>query len=233
MALSLYTLLAVPLLTSWTLLALLFTALNVLNTDASYLSLITSTSLFTFLICRLLLVCQPSLNNNSLAHTLTTAYRSSARNAAIFLLLALSWLHDLLYKTLGLFFITIFGGGLATAIYNDAFHEVNEHGEPVAPVQREAELDIEPNALAAIDEFRDKTGANPLAIVKMIPPKLLVYLVVIVWVSFASLGVYILRLAFRAARGVFGAKPGEISRVGTEEKKKEKEKQRSEEVVVN
>lgn len=67
----LYKGLAIELLVSWTLTALGFTALVALNTNSTYLEIITCTTLFTFLMCRLLspgtrlklLKMSPSLNS--------------------------------------------------------------------------------------------------------------------------------------------------------------------------
>ncbi|KAL5333214.1 hypothetical protein BJX70DRAFT_77800 [Aspergillus crustosus] len=222
----LYTVLTVPFLASWTLLALGFTAINVLNSDRSLIQLLASSSLFTFLICRLLVVSQPAIfTTDSLAQLVTTFPRQSARNALVFLLLTLTWLYELLFKSLALLFITVFGGGLATAIYTDAFVEVDENGERTVPVQEDVTSVDEPHALAAIDQFRDKSGGgNPLEIVKMIPPKLLIYFVVVVWVNFATLGLYVLRLALGSLRRVFGARPAELAVKAGEKGEKKVEK---------
>ncbi|KAL4869923.1 hypothetical protein BDV12DRAFT_70761 [Aspergillus spectabilis] len=203
----LYTVLTVPFLASWTALALGFTALDVLNSNRSPIQLIASTSLFTFLVCRLLVVSQSStFNENSIAHIITTFYQRSARNALVFLLFTFSWLYELLHKSLAMIFVTIFGGALATALYNDAFVEVGENGEPVS-----MEEDIETSALAEIDHFKETTGVDPTQIFKMIPPKVLIYLVALVWFSFATLGLYVLRLTWRSLRRVFGASPAELT----------------------
>ncbi|KAI9374447.1 hypothetical protein BJX61DRAFT_302416 [Aspergillus egyptiacus] len=189
------TALATLVLLSWTIQMLAFTALDVLNTNRTPIEPLASISLLTFLLCRLLVLSQPQLQNErSVAYILTTAYRHSRRHALALLLFALSWLYELLYKSVLMVFMTVLGGVLATAVYTDAFVE---DGAAV-PLDEE----LETQALAEIDQFRDKTGVDLTAVVKMIPPRALVYVVVLVWVNYATLGVYVLRLAWRSLKMV-------------------------------
>jgi hypothetical protein len=48
-------------------------------------------------------------------------------------------------------------------------------------------------------------GVDQMDIIKMVPPRALVYIVVLMWVNFATLGIYVLRLAWRSLRTVFGS----------------------------
>ncbi|KAL2867423.1 uncharacterized protein BJX67DRAFT_85437 [Aspergillus lucknowensis] len=205
MALSkIYTAFAVPFLASWTITVLGFAALDVLNTNRSPIEPIASISLLTFLACRLIMVSQPdSDGSNSIAHVLTTAHTRSPLNALASLLFAISWLYELLYKSVMMFFVTVFGGVLATAIYTDAFVE---NGTAVDDEDPETTT-----ALAEIDEVKAKMGVDPTAIIKMIPPRALVYVVALVWFNLATLGLYILRHAWRSLRRVFGSTSREIT----------------------
>ncbi|KAL2824993.1 hypothetical protein BJY01DRAFT_230299 [Aspergillus pseudoustus] len=213
---SLYRILAIPLLTSWTLTALSFAALDVLNSNRSPIEPIASISLLTYLVCRLLIVSQPQPatspanqtgNNGDIAHTLTTFHRRSPLGGLISLALAVSWLYELLFKGVLMFFVTIFGGVFATAIYNGAFDQDNKPGSSEAFFGGNEDVNlsgVETTALAEFDELKAKTGVDPTVVIKMIPPKLLVYVVAAVWLNFATLGLYIIRHAWRSLRVAFG-----------------------------
>ncbi|KAL2816609.1 hypothetical protein BDW59DRAFT_153195 [Aspergillus cavernicola] len=194
-----YTALAVFILASWTIIVLGFTALDVLNTNRSLIELIASPSLLTFLICRLLVVSQSNgtQDETTIAHSLTTAHLRSPRNALILLLLTLSWLYEILFKCVMMLFVTFFGGILATAIYSEGLTETGT----TAP----ADDGPDTKALVQAGEFKENTGVDLVEIVRMIPAKALIYVVVLVWVSIATLGLYVLRLAWRSLRVVFGS----------------------------
>ncbi|RAH47792.1 uncharacterized protein BO95DRAFT_441039 [Aspergillus brunneoviolaceus CBS 621.78] len=185
-------------LTSWTLTALSFTALDALNSDQSLISLIVPTSLLTFLVCRLFIASQPSdgagAGSPTVAQTITSAHRHSPRNALILLLFTLSWLYELLFKCFGMFIVTLVGGFFFTAIHNDAL--VAKNGTGVS--------ELESTAMAGMADFQDKTGVDPTQIIKAIPPRALLYWVLLVWVNLATLGLYILRLAWKSLRMVLG-----------------------------
>ncbi|KAL3442021.1 hypothetical protein BJX65DRAFT_287615 [Aspergillus insuetus] len=205
-------LVALPLLTAWTVMALSFAALDVLNSNRSLIEPIASISLLTYLVCRILVISQPTSQNgseSSIAHILTTAHRKSPLTGLISLLFAISWLYELLFKAVWLFFVTVLGGAFATALYTDAFVQ-NEDGSGESESMYDDHAEAETTALAEFDEIRAKTGVDLIAAIKMIPPKLLIYVVVLVWLNFATLGVYILRHAWRSVRVVFGASREEV-----------------------
>ncbi|KAL3465714.1 hypothetical protein BJX64DRAFT_50636 [Aspergillus heterothallicus] len=220
---TIHRIIALPLLTSWTLTALTFAALDVLNANRSVIEPIASISLLTYLVCRILVLSQPALQtsngngngngneNASIAHLLTTLHKRSPLGGLISLALATSWLYELLFKGVILFFATIFGGAFATAIYNDAFVETTGSGSSES-MYEDDNLGAETTALAEFDELKAKTGVDPTAVIKMIPPKLLVYVAALVWLNFATLGVYVLRHAWRSLRTVFGASKEEVAR---------------------
>ncbi|KAL4954429.1 hypothetical protein BDW69DRAFT_163239 [Aspergillus filifer] len=195
--------LSIVLLSSWTLTALGFTALDVLNNNRTLTEVIASTSLLTFLVCRLLVASQPK-NEGSVAQLLITAYTRSRAASVTLLLLAGSWLYELLWKTVALFFVTLFGGVFAAAIYNDAFVQ---KADAAGDVNVDYDLDSTTTALVQINEFQENTGldVDPTELFKMIPPRLLVYVAVLVWLNFATLGLYVLKMAWRGVRGALGS----------------------------
>ncbi|KAL4795768.1 hypothetical protein BDV19DRAFT_157319 [Aspergillus venezuelensis] len=197
--------LSVVLLSSWTLTALGFTALDVLNNNRTLTEVIASTSLLTFLVFRLFVASQPK-DESSIAQLLTTAYTRSRAASLTLLLLAGSWLYELLWKTVALFFVTLFGGVFAAAIYHDAFAKQADSMENDVNVDND--LDSTTTALAEINEFQQNTGldVDPTELFKMIPPRLLVYIAALVWLNFATLGLYVLKVAWRGARGVLGSR---------------------------
>jgi hypothetical protein len=210
-----YRLVALPLLTAWTVTALSFAALDVLNSNRSLIEPIASISLLTYLVCRILVVSQSSTSQNasesSIAHILTSAHGKSPLTGLISLLFAISWLYELLFKAVWLFLVTVLGGAFATALYTDAFvqNEDGSSGESES-MYDDTTTKAETTALAEFDEIRAKTGVDLVAAVKMIPPKLLIYVVMLVWLNFATLGVYILRHSWRSMRVVFGASKEEM-----------------------
>ncbi|KAE8314577.1 hypothetical protein BDV41DRAFT_211468 [Aspergillus transmontanensis] len=178
----LYTGLAVILLLPWTLTALGFTALNVLNSKSTYLEIIASSSLLTFLICRLLVASALSTRqDDTIARFIASADYGSRRGAVVLFGLCCTWLYELLNQAVLLFFMTIFGSVMATAIYNDAF---TDNG--VGSDEGTTAVSVE------VKKIEDMAGFDPTAVFKLIPPRLLVYLVGLVWLNFLSLGAYVL-----------------------------------------
>jgi hypothetical protein len=184
---SLYNGLAIGLLASWTLTALGFSALVALNSNSTYLEVIATTTLLTFLMCRLLVAWNPSKSsqNVTIAQLIASADCGSRRGALVLFSLCCTWLYELLIQGALLFFMTFFGGVMATAIYNDAFTEVHE--------TTTADTDSSTTAVSVeVDQFKDMAGFDPTEMLKMIPWRLWVYLVGLAWLNFLSLGVYVL-----------------------------------------
>ncbi|KNG83447.1 hypothetical protein ANOM_008041 [Aspergillus nomiae NRRL 13137] len=181
----LYTGVAVLLLLAWTLTALAFTALNVLNSNSSYLEIIASSSLLTFLFCRLLVASSESSpstrQDDTIARLVASADHGSRRGAVVLFGLCCTWLYELLNQAVLLFFMTVFGSVMATAIYNDAFTD-----DVVDVDESTTALSVE------MDKFEEMAGFNPTQMFKLIPPRLLVYFVALVWLNFLSLGAYVL-----------------------------------------
>ncbi|KAJ6109859.1 hypothetical protein N7486_002094 [Penicillium sp. IBT 16267x] len=201
---------SVVLLTSWTITTLGFSALNVLNENRSLIGTAASISLLTYLACRLLVFTQP-IQNDSIAHMLTTAHLRSRRKALATLVFTCAWLYELLSQAVIMVFITIFGGAIATALYTDAFVE-----DPVDLNLNQSDSDRENTSLAVaeIDEFKEKVGVDPVALFKLVPPKVLIYFAVLVWANFATLGLYVLRLSWRSAKVVLGSSPVPVVQKG-------------------
>lgn len=199
----LYTGISLTLLTLWATTALCFTALDILNTNRSLIEPIASISLLTYLICRLIVLLQPA-QYDSIAYLLT-APRRSRGEAFVMLLFCGTWLYELVYKAMLMFFMTIFGGAIAAAIYNDEFESTAE--QPSGP----SDSDVAGTALAKVDEFKEMVGVDPVEIFRRIPPRVLVYFAVLVWMNFGCLTLYVLRLAWRSAKVVLGAPSAPIS----------------------
>ncbi|RHZ53572.1 uncharacterized protein CDV56_105097 [Aspergillus thermomutatus] len=191
----LYKGIAAGLLVSWTFTALSFTALDVLNNNSTYLGIVASTTMFTFLICRLLVVWSPSSSQDvTIAQLIASADYGSRRGALVLFSLCCTWLYELLNQGVLLFFITIFGGVMATAIYNDAFTD---------GVHETAPIDGSTTAVSTeVDKFRETAGFDPTEMFKMIPPRVLVYFVGLVWLNFSSLGIYVLGHAVMSLKKV-------------------------------
>ncbi|KAL4804952.1 hypothetical protein BDV18DRAFT_161351 [Aspergillus unguis] len=222
------------LLTCWTLTALFFTALDALNASSSWTQLIASSTLLTFLACRLLVT--STSDTTSLAHDLTTAYKHSRPAALTLLVLAVSWLWELIFKCIGLLFMTFFGALVTAAIYNTEFEDelstsmsdstssssssaspsytakpINNKGNMIELELMEdtlSQVQASSNNLVPLEDFEENTGVDPedvIALFKMIPPRLLIYVAGVLWVNLGSLVVYVLVVAWRGVKGVFGS----------------------------
>ncbi|PKX89060.1 uncharacterized protein P174DRAFT_446115 [Aspergillus novofumigatus IBT 16806] len=165
---SLYKGLAIGLLISWTLTSLGYTALAALNTNSTYLEIIACTTMFTFLMCRLLVAWNPSSKseNVTIAQLIASADSGSCRGALVLFSLCCTWLYELLNQALVLFFMTVFG----TETQNGSTTSLSVH----------------------VKEFKETAGFDPTEIFKMIPPRVLLYFVGLMWLNFLSLGVYVL-----------------------------------------
>ncbi|GKZ28448.1 hypothetical protein AbraIFM66950_007116 [Aspergillus brasiliensis] len=192
--------LAVGILASWIVTALSLTAINILNTEATFTAQAASISLLTFLVCRLLVRLQPGAANEgrTIAHLLATADYGSRRGALILISFCSTWLYELLTKGVLLVLVTVFGAVMATVIYNDPNFSEDWQTEPVADQpQRTA-------ALVEIDKFKEEVGFDPTQLFRSIPPQALVYFIVLVWFNFISLGLYILGHGLKAFCRVLG-----------------------------
>jgi hypothetical protein len=136
--------------------------------------------------CRLLVAWNPSSKseNVTIAQLIASADSGSRRGAFVLLSLCCTWLYELLNQALVLFFMTVFGGVIATAIYNDAFTDSVQETEP---------QDGSTTSLSVhVKEFNETVGFDPTEIFKMIPPRVWLYFVGLMWLNFFSLGVYVL-----------------------------------------
>lgn len=207
-----YTSISIALLTGWTLTALAFSALDLLNQSRKFIEPIASISLLTFLACRMVVFLDPSQKSpdgdqypNSIAHRLTTGYRQSRRHALAMLLFSAAWLYEIAFKAVIMFFTTVFGGVMAAAIYNDAFQRVEETVND--PVANASASDLDETSLAQIEDFKDMAGFDPVALFKMIPPQVFIYCAALAWVNLAALTIYVLRISWRSIKVVFGSVP--------------------------
>ncbi|CAI7672967.1 unnamed protein product [Penicillium bialowiezense] len=194
------TLISGVLLSSWVAIALGFTALNLLDPNRTFIATAASISLLTYLAARLVVFSQKStLAKDSLAHFLTTSHLRSREEALTTLIFACAWLHELFCQAVVMFFVTVFGGTLAAAIYNESLEDTD--------MMDLSDSDIDHTALIDIDEFRGQSKLDLRAPFNMIPPKALICLVVLLWANFAALGLYVLRLAWRSAKVFLGSPP--------------------------
>lgn len=197
-----YTTIIVIPLTIWTATALGFAAMDIVNANRQLIEPLASISLFTYLSCRLIVALKPDDDaqnaHPSLAHLVTTAHRRSPQGAIAMLIFSCTWLYELAHKSMIMIFMTIFGGVITMAIHSEPW-EMEDTTSP------SSESDAQETALAKIDDFKANVGFDPTALFRCIPPKALVYFVVLVWVNFGSLGLYVLRLAMRSMRAVFGS----------------------------
>ena len=201
----LYTAIAIVLLTLWTTTALGFAALDVINENRGLIQPIASISLLTYLVCRLLVFTQSNTHNDSIAHFLTTTHQRSRGEALAMLLFSCSWLYELLHKAMIMFFMTIVGGALATAIYNDAL----ETTVTIHP----SDSDLEQTALMKMSEFKDEAGVDPTELFKRIPPKFLAWVAALAWINFGTLSLYVLRLTWKSMRTVLGSSSASVPSV--------------------
>ncbi|GJP90825.1 hypothetical protein CBS147343_5089 [Aspergillus niger] len=194
------TFLAVGFLASWVITALSLTAINVLNTEATFTAQAASVSLLTFLVCRLLVRLQPvaPTEGRTIAHLLATADYGSRHGSLILVSFCSTWLYELLTKGVLLLLLTFFGGVMATVIYNDPNFSENWQAEPVADQTQTT------TALAEIDEFKEKAGFDPTQLFRWIPPQAIVYFIALVWLNVISLGLYILGHGLKALCRVLG-----------------------------
>ncbi|KAL4819705.1 hypothetical protein BDW67DRAFT_153971 [Aspergillus spinulosporus] len=191
--------LSILLLLAWTTTALVFTVLNTFASNTTNFEIVASTSLFTFLICRLYVAFTPS-NTTSLAHTLTTAATRSRTAALIQLLFAVSWLYGLCLKLLTLVFATALGATLALVMWHD---ELIQSGflQPSAGQDGLSKVDSFKQSMK-LDALEKEIDVDFAKLLGGISPVWLLGVVLAVWVDFVSLGVYLARLGWKAVRGL-------------------------------
>lgn len=196
------------LLSAWTTTALTFTVLNTFAANTTNFEIVASTSLFTFLICRLYVAFSPS-DTNSLAHTLTTASTRSRIGALIQLLFAASWLWELCLKLLTLLLATAVGATLALVMWYDALIESGAR-QPSAGQDELSKVDSFKQSMK-LDALEKEIDVDFAKLLGGVSPAWLVAVVLAVWVDFVSLGVYLARLGWKGARellrGVIGGAP--------------------------
>ncbi|KAL4773325.1 hypothetical protein BDW60DRAFT_184729 [Aspergillus nidulans var. acristatus] len=187
------------LLSAWTTTALIFTVLNTFAANTTNFEIVASTSLFTFLICRLYVAFTPS-DTISLAHTLTTAATRSRTGALIQLLFAVSWLWELCLKLLTLVFATAVGATLALVMWHDALIESGVL-QPSAGQDELSKVDSFKQSMK-LDALEKEIDVDFAKLLGGVSPVCLLGFVVAVWVDFVSLGVYLARLGWKGARGL-------------------------------
>ncbi|KAL4760336.1 uncharacterized protein BDW70DRAFT_160729 [Aspergillus foveolatus] len=185
-----------------------FMLLNTFAANTTNLEIVASTSLFTFLICRLYVAFTTS-DTNSLAHTLTTAATRSRTGALIQLLFTASWLWELCLKLLTLVFATAVGATLVLAVWYDALIESGAL-QPSAGQHELSKVDSFKQSMK-LDALEREIDVDFAKLLGGVSPAWLLAVVLAVWVDFVSLGFYLARLGWKGAmgllRGVIGGAP--------------------------
>ncbi|KAL6233915.1 hypothetical protein BDW75DRAFT_176171 [Aspergillus navahoensis] len=198
--------LSILLLSAWIITALVFTVLNSFASNTTKFEVVASTSLFTFLICRLYVAFTPA-DTASLAHTLITAPTRSRIGALTQLLLAASWLYELYLKFLTLVFATALGATLALVMWHDALIE-SSASRPSAGLDELSKVESFKQSMK-LDALEKEIDVDFATLLRGVSPVWLVGAVLAVWGDILSLGVYLVRLGWKGARGVLLGGEGE------------------------
>ncbi|RDW93013.1 uncharacterized protein DSM5745_00335 [Aspergillus mulundensis] len=201
--------LSILLLSAWTGTALIFTALNAVIASTTALETIGSTSLFTYLLCRLY-VAFTSRESTSLPRTLTNAYTHSRTAAITLLVFAAAWLHQLYQRVLMLMVVTFFTIGLSIIMHLDKV--ASAAGGKLVVADGAGPVPM-PMRMSGTEAFKKEFGFEELEtelevdfanVFESMPTGLLLWGGLMLWVGFLSLGVYLLWVGYRAVKGVFG-----------------------------
>lgn len=194
-----YTTSAILLLSSWSLTALVITALNVMNDKKGFLAPAASIGLLTFLVCRLIAAVNPlpipvAANRGTLAHLIASANYGSRSGAFVLFLMTWTWLYQLLETLFVLVLATTIGASMLLLIVL---------GEPVNKEESGTDggsataFDFDANSTALV-EFEEKLGVDPTDIIRRFGPYTFAVIIGLVWINFVSLCLYVLGHAARS-----------------------------------
>ncbi|KAJ5557108.1 hypothetical protein N7494_001023 [Penicillium frequentans] len=177
------------LLSLWIIAALGFTALDFTDNTWHFLDPFLSTSLLTYLVCRLMVVFQKYPRDGSMAYRLTSAqHRQSRREALATVLFCCGWMYEVILKLMIMFFFTMICG---TMFAHDAF------GDMMIAMEEDSEdkpdVDVQ-KALESIKKAKDDLGFDPVKKFGWVSPKALLFCLCLGWVTIVTLGLYILRI---------------------------------------
>ncbi|KAJ6003058.1 hypothetical protein N7451_005605 [Penicillium sp. IBT 35674x] len=178
------------LLSLWIIAALGFTARDFTNHTWHFLDPFLSTSLLTYLVCRLIVAFQKCPRDGSMAYRLTSAHhRQSRREALATILFCCGWMYEVIWKLMIMSFYTMIFG---TMFVLDAF------GDMLIAMEKDSEdkpdMDVQ-KALESIEKAKDDLGFDPVKKkFGWVSPKVLLFCLCLGWVTIATLGLYILRI---------------------------------------
>lgn len=187
-----YTTSAILLLSSWSLTALVITALNVMNDKKGFLAPAASVGLLTFLVCRLIAAINPvplsaAASRGTIAHLIASANYGSRSGAFALFLMTCTWLYQLLE--------TLFVLVLATTIAASVLF-LSMFGGPVGEESategvKAPEFNFDSNSTALM-EFEEKVGVDPTDLLRRFGPYTFFVVMAAVWINFLSLCLYVL-----------------------------------------
>ncbi|KAJ6032123.1 hypothetical protein N7540_002855 [Penicillium herquei] len=185
----------------WIAAALGFMKIDFLMMDENkweFLDLCLSTSLLTWLVCRLIVTVRKDIWGGSLVYRLGSAHRRQSRlDALVLFLFACGWIFEVLWKLMVMVWLTLLGGAVyAFHIYGDAIAELDENDQ--------AELDFNlPEALENMEKFKENMGFDPAQTFGWIPPKIMVSCLVLAWISSSTLSFYVVRVCWKSLKVIF------------------------------
>ena len=197
-----YKVLAVLLLSSWSLTALAMTSLNLLNENKGFLAPAASIALLTFLVCRLIVVFNPlptaqnfgvapisaASNGGTVAHLIASANYGSRSGAFVLFLLTCTWLYQLLQTLFLLIVATLISASLLITIL---YGEKATGDESAADSGSDTNFDPYSNTTALV-EFQEQTGVDPNEFLRRIGPRAFILIMSTVWINVLTLCLYIL-----------------------------------------
>ncbi|KAJ5689529.1 hypothetical protein N7462_003921 [Penicillium macrosclerotiorum] len=182
----------------WTAAAVAFAAIDFVDPSWNIIDPLISTSLLTYLVCRLIVACQRNPHDGSMAFRLANAGRRSRSGAFAMLLVCGAWLFELFFKILWMFLLTILGTAIMMFhVYGDTVEEIQTISGP-----KEDDIDFAA-ARKQLEEFKETMGFDPLPWLGWIPPNFLICGAIVAWISFCTLGLYVLRRGWKSLKVLF------------------------------
>ncbi|KAJ5889537.1 hypothetical protein N7504_010347 [Penicillium tannophilum] len=175
----------------WIIAALGFIALEFTDDTWHFLDSFLSTSLLTYLVCRLIVVLQKYPRDGSMAYRLTSAHhRQSRREAFAMILFCCGWMYEVVWELIVMFVFTMICG---TMFAHDALGDMiiaMEYSED------KPDVDVQ-KALENVEKARHDLGFDPVKKFGWVSPKVLLLCLFLGWVTIVTLGLYILRITGR------------------------------------
>ncbi|KAJ5725532.1 uncharacterized protein N7483_006889 [Penicillium malachiteum] len=163
-----------------------------------FFDLCLSTSLLTWLVCRLIVTVRKDIWGGSLVYRLSSAHHHQSRlDALVLFIFSCAWIWEVLLKMIIMIWLTVLGGAVyAFHIYGDAIAEMD------ADTENGIEFDI-PEALENIKKFKTEMKFDPAETFGWIPPKIMVACLVLAWISSSTLSFYVVRVGWKSLKVIF------------------------------